>query len=133
MKKNDLPRIDQDIHFVIGAVPVVMHLDTGAPYKYWIIRPERDDQGAALEAAARSVFAGCPGVYIQPTYVTIADEDEPNVLAQEIMFSSPDWDGQSLSGFSGREALAHFLREVEAVVGKTDFRRGDGSPIVLDV
>ncbi|MBI4120165.1 MAG: hypothetical protein HY454_01735 [Parcubacteria group bacterium] len=138
-------RLDQDINFNLGGVPMVMRLDTTAPENVWIITPKcQEDMGDSFANAIKKCI-GFPhqlfsfGFDEADVYVAlVADDqavviyggDEPGAsMACNIFASLPDWSGESLKGLRGAGEFVDFLSLLKEHAGIEVFRRSDGEVI----
>lgn len=125
-------RTDQDIRFEIKGVPILMRLDTTAPFNRWILTPLHEgDMKESFANVIRSTI--CPlfpsnMVCVTNRSASIAQEEGASI-AHNIFVSLPDWDGESLEGMTGAEELAEFLLFLQDFTEITEFRRGDGQII----
>lgn len=157
MSKSELPRLDQDINFEVGGVTCMMRLDTSAmgavEGDLWIIQPRDpiyieghpEKRGAHFTSRIPEALEKLQGLnrdgirvreprqrydwqsYYGHAYLRAAEYGEWT-LAQGIMTSLPDWDGDSLD-FYGGYRLARLLADWKDGIPEIVFTRSDGSKI----
>ena len=128
MGKADEVRVDQDINFSIGGIPVIMKLDTASPFDLWHIYPKRqEDKGGAFKEAVAALSEILPLCALNESAVSIEREDSATV--HWITASLPDWDGRGLDGLVGASDLAGFLADLATSPMVEGFQTSDGSEI----
>lgn len=129
-------RIDQDIHFQAKGVPVLMRLDTTAPFNRWIITPEReeDEHGAFAEAISSAIPPdfGLGVVVADDSAIVRGTRESGASISHNIFASLPEWDGESLDGLIGAEEFANFLQYIKDCAEVDGFRRSDGRLIEFE-